>query len=43
MIIIFTPLHILKDFKKYNVAHLEIVNVVVAVKIWGYAWAYKPI
>ena len=36
-------LQIPRDFKKYNIAHLEILNVVVALKIWSHAWANKSI
>ena len=31
------PLH----FREYNIAHLEMVNVVVDLKIWGHLWANK--
>ena len=30
-----------KCFRAYNIAHLEILNVVVALKIWGQVWANK--
>ena len=39
MIIMFTPYQFLKVLK----AHLEILNVVVALKIWGHAWVNKSI
>ena len=29
------------NFRNYNIAHLEMVNVVVALKIWGNLWANK--
>ena len=32
-----------KRFRNYNIAHLEILNVLVALKIWGNAWANKSI
>ena len=32
-----------KSFRDYNIAHLEILNVVVALKIWGQVWANKSI
>ena len=34
-------LQIPKGFRGYNIAHLEILNVVVALKIWGQVWANK--
>ena len=36
-------LQIPKGFKNYNIAHLEILNVVLALKVWGHAWANKSI
>ena len=36
-------LRIPRGFNNYNIAHLEIINVVVALKIWGHMWANKPI
>ena len=36
-------LRIPRGFKNYNIAHLEILNVVVALKLWGHAWANKSI
>ena len=36
-------LRIPRGFNNYNVAHLEIINVVVALKIWGHMWANKSI
>ena len=36
-------LSIPKSFRGYNIAHLEILNVVVALKIWGQVWANKSI
>ena len=36
-------LRIPRCFNNYNIAHLEILNVVVALKIWGYMWANKSI
>ena len=36
-------LRIPRGFNNYNIAHLEIINVVVALKIWGYRWANKSI
>ena len=32
-----------RGFNDYNIAHLEILNVVVALKIWGHMWANKSI
>ena len=32
-----------KGYMAYNIAHLEMVNVVVALKIWGQCWANKRI
>ena len=32
-----------KGYMGYNIAHLEIINVVVALKIWGQCWANKRI
>ena len=32
-----------KGYMDYNIAHLEMVNVVVALKIWGQCWANKRI
>ena len=32
-----------KGYNGYNIAHLEMVNVVVALKIWGQCWANKRI
>ena len=32
-----------KGYMGYNIAHLEMVNVVVALKIWGQCWANKRI
>ena len=31
------------NFMQYNIAHLEMVNVVVALMIWGHFWAYKSV
>ena len=36
-------LHIPRGFKDYNIAHLKILNVVVALKIWAPSWANKSI
>ena len=36
-------LRITKGFQGYNIAHLEILNIVVALKVWGQAWANKSI
>ena len=36
-------LPIAKGFRGYNIAHLEILNLVVALKIWGQVWANKSI
>ena len=36
-------LRIPRGFNNYNIAHLEIINVVVALKIWGHMWANKSI
>ena len=36
-------LHIPRGYKDYNIAHLEILNVVVALKIWAPCWANKSI
>ena len=30
-----------KDYMGYNIPHLEMLNVVVALKIWGHYWANK--
>ena len=30
-----------KDYMGYNIAHLEMINVVVALKVWGQQWANK--
>ena len=32
-----------RGFKGYNIAHLEILNIIVALKVWGQAWANKSI
>ena len=32
-----------KDYLGYNIAHLEMINVVVAFKVWGQCWANKRI
>ena len=32
-----------KDFMNYNIAHLEILNIVVALKVWAQQWANKRI
>ena len=32
-----------KDFMNYNIAHLEILNIVVALKLWAQQWANKHI
>ena len=32
-----------RGYNNYNIAHLEILNVVVALKIWGHVWANKSI
>ena len=37
----FIPIPI--GYKGYNIAHLEMVNVVVALKVWGQCWANKRI
>ena len=34
-------LHIPANYMGYNIAHLEMLNVVVALKIWGHHWANK--
>ena len=31
------------NFRQYNIAHLEMVNVVLALKIWGQSWANKRV
>ena len=31
------------NFRQYNIAHLEMVNVVVALKVWGQLWANKHV
>ena len=36
-------LRIPRGFNNYNIAHLEIINVVVALKVWGRMWANKSI
>ena len=36
-------LQIPRGFRDYDIAHLEILNIVVALKIWGQAWANKSI
>ena len=36
-------LQIPKGFQGYNIAHLEILSIVVALKVWGQAWANKSI
>ena len=36
-------LRIPRGFNNYNIAHFEILNVVVARKLWGHAWANKSI
>ena len=36
-------LPISKDFMNHNIAHLEILNIVVALKVWAQQWANKRI
>ena len=36
-------LRIPRGFNNYNIAHLKILNVAVALKLWGHAWANKAI
>ena len=36
-------LQIPKGFQGYNIAHLEILNIVMALKVWGHAWANKSV
>ena len=32
-----------KDFMDYNIVHLEMLNIVVALKVWGQNWANKRV
>ena len=43
MIIMFMLYKFQKVFPSYNIAHLEILNVVVTLKVWGHAWANKSV
>ena len=36
-------MHIPRGYSNYNIAHLEILNVVVALKVQAHAWANKSI
>ena len=32
-----------RNFRNYNIAHLELLNILVALKVWAYHWANKKI
>ena len=36
-------LSILKNFNNYCIVHLEMLNIVVALKVWAYQWANRKL